>query len=42
MAPQKPNCWEHKKCGRQPGGKNTDDLGVCPAATDTSFDHINS
>ena len=24
------NCWEFKDCGRQPGGKHVDDLGVCP------------
>lgn len=29
------NCWEHKKCGREQGGKNSSTLGVCPAATDT-------
>jgi len=27
------NCWEYKKCGREVGGKNIKDLGVCPAAT---------
>ncbi len=42
MAQRKPNCWEHKMCGREPGGKNVNGLGVCPAATDTSFDGINS
>ena len=42
MKSQKPNCWEHKKCGREPGGGNVDELGTCPAATDTSFDQINS
>ncbi|MBU1702542.1 MAG: hypothetical protein KJ970_06890 [Candidatus Eisenbacteria bacterium] len=26
------NCWELKKCGREPGGFQVDDLGVCPAA----------
>lgn len=26
----KKNCWEHKNCGRQPGGHKTHDLGVCP------------
>ena len=29
-------------CGRQPGGKNTAEFGVCPAAADLSFDGINS
>jgi len=26
------NCWEYKKCGREPGGKRAAELGVCPAA----------
>ena len=30
------NCWEFKKCGRQPGGKKVDELGVCPASKDVS------
>ena len=24
------NCWEFKKCGRQPGGENESQLGQCP------------
>ena len=28
------NCWEHKNCGREPGGAHISDLGVCPTATD--------
>lgn len=27
------NCWEAKKCGREPGGLRKD-LGVCPTATE--------
>ena len=27
------NCWEFRKCGRQPGGQHIDDLGPCPVAT---------
>lgn len=27
------NCWELKKCGREPGGEKAPELGVCPAAT---------
>ena len=27
------NCWEFFRCGREPGGKNAEKLGVCPAAT---------
>jgi hypothetical protein len=29
---KKLNCWEVKKCGREPGGERVADLGVCPAA----------
>ena len=28
------NCWEHKLCGREPGGENESILGVCPAAVE--------
>ncbi len=27
------NCWEFKKCGRQPGGARVSEMGPCPAAT---------
>ncbi|MBU0633866.1 MAG: hypothetical protein KKB82_04230 [Candidatus Omnitrophica bacterium] len=30
----KKNCWEHKNCGRQPGGAQEKQFGVCPAATE--------
>ncbi len=36
------NCWEYNDCGREPGGKNTKEFGVCPAAADKTFDGINS
>jgi hypothetical protein len=26
------NCWEYKSCGREPGGRNVHDFGVCPVA----------
>ena len=42
MAPKKNNCWEFKKCGRELRGKKVDDLGICIAAVDLSFDGINS
>jgi CRP-like cAMP-binding protein len=42
MAENRTNCWEYMKCGREPGGSKVEDLGVCPAAADTSFDGINS
>jgi len=35
------NCWEYKKCGREPNGNNVKQLGVCPATVDGSFDGIN-
>lgn len=28
---EKKNCWEFKKCGRQPGGPKAAELGICPA-----------
>jgi len=39
---KKLNCWEATICGRQPGGKNAEQEGVCPAAADMSFNDINS
>jgi hypothetical protein len=30
----KQNCWEYKKCGREPGGVKVTELGVCPASTE--------
>ncbi|HUU44094.1 MAG TPA: hypothetical protein VM118_00035 [Acidobacteriota bacterium] len=37
----KANCWELTKCGRQPGGANVHELGVCPAALDEAYDGVN-
>ncbi|MGE5894124.1 MAG: two-CW domain-containing protein [bacterium] len=37
---KKLNCWEFMKCGREPGGKHADELGVCPAATNERYDGI--
>jgi hypothetical protein len=34
------NCWEHHKCGREPGGKNVDSAGVCPAAVASAYDGV--
>ncbi len=31
------NCWEHKKCGRQPGGHKAQELGICPVTTYTNL-----
>jgi hypothetical protein len=35
------NCWEFKKCERQIGGSNVNELGVCPAATNKEYNGIN-
>jgi protein phosphatase len=35
------NCWDFMKCGREPGGKHSLELGVCPAAADATFDGFN-
>lgn len=37
----KQNCWEHKHCGREPGGAKATELGICPAATEHRTDTIN-
>lgn len=34
------NCWEYKNCGREPGGKNVEGKGICPAAIQTKVDEI--
>ena len=37
----KVTCWEHKNCGRQPGGSKTAEFGECPAATDATHNGKN-
>ena len=37
----KKNCWEIKKCGREPGGEKSSSLGVCPAAAEIESDGLN-
>lgn len=37
----KMNCWEFKKCGRQPGGAKVAELGECPAGKDKRADGMN-
>jgi hypothetical protein len=36
------NCWEFKKCGREPGGARSTDLGICAAAVETRTHGMNS
>ena len=38
----KQNCWEYKKCGREPGGIKSSELGVCPAAIEPRLNSTNS
>lgn len=38
----KKNCWEVKKCGREPGGAKEKELGVCHAAIETKLDGTNN
>jgi len=35
------NCWESKKCGRQPGGEKSNEFGICPAATEEKLNGLN-
>lgn len=37
----KQNCWEFKNCGREPGGKNALEMGICPAADTKAVHGIN-
>ncbi len=39
---EKKNCWEIKKCGREPGGEKAGELGICPAASDASCNGLNN
>jgi hypothetical protein len=38
---KKLNCWEHMKCGREPGGTQAKKLGVCQAASYRSINGVN-
>jgi hypothetical protein len=37
-ATAKVNCWEFKKCGRQPGGHKEKELGTCPVTVQGDLD----
>ena len=37
---EKKNCWEVRNCGREPGGHNVGDLGLCAAATTKIMDGV--
>lgn len=38
----KKNCWEFKDCGREVGGINSKELGLCPAAMEVRLDGIHA
>lgn len=40
MTQKKQNCWEFKKCEREPGGALADERGICPAATEERLDGV--
>jgi len=40
MAGQKKNCWEVKKCGREPQGAKVEEFGVCPVTVDMKLDGV--
>ncbi|MBI4849955.1 MAG: flagellar brake protein [Nitrospirae bacterium] len=35
------NCWEFKKCGREPGGGKVAEFGICPTALEDRTDGVN-
>lgn len=37
----KRNCWEVRRCGREPGGDRVALSGVCPAAAERRLDGVN-
>lgn len=38
---ERSNCWEAMRCGREAGGRNVEELGVCPAAKHSKQNGIN-
>jgi hypothetical protein len=37
---RKINCWEFKKCGREPAGAHAAEFGICPASVEQRLDGI--
>lgn len=35
------NCWEFKKCEREPGGDKAANFGVCPSPCTKELDEVN-
>ncbi len=38
----KKNCWEYKNCGRQPGGRRAQELGICPVTTSKELSGVHN
>ena len=38
---KKMDCWDFKACGRESGGSQVAEFGVCPAALDRTGDGLN-
>ena len=36
----KQNCWEFRQCGKESGGLEAEQFGVCPAALDSATDGL--
>jgi len=36
------NCWQFKKCGREPGGNNVLKTGICPVAIEIGADGVHN
>jgi hypothetical protein len=36
----KKNCWEAKKCGREPGGAKAGEMGICPVTVERKLDGV--
>ena len=34
------NCWEFKKCSREPNGSKVDELGICPSSIEMNLDGV--
>ena len=38
---ERKNCWEIEKCGREPGGENEEEFGVCPVVEEKKYNGVN-
>ena len=38
---KKKNCWEIIKCGRELGGSNVEEFGICPVAQEQKLNNVN-